>query len=105
MTATPSYDRIPKTIRARNRKGDPSHLTITSAITCEVVTNRMGNYICNDLAVHEHRSLEAHLNACTDCLALLSTYKKTIELTRGCLTRERREVLPVHFKLRLPSGL
>ena len=105
MTATPSYDRIPKTIRARNRKGDPSHLTITSAITCEVVTDRMGNYICNDLAVHEHRSLEAHLNACTDCLALLSTYKKTIELTHDFLNRQRSEVRPVNFKLRLSSNL
>lgn len=105
MTATRGHDQIPKTIRARNCEGDPSHLTIASAITCEAATDRIGDYICKDLGVHERRSLEAHLNACADCSALLSTYKKTIELTRDFLTRQRSEVRPVHFKLRLSSAL
>ncbi len=104
MTATRSYDQTPKTNRARNRKSSTSRFTITSAITCEAVTDRMGNYFCKDLGVHERGSLETHLKACSDCSAFLSTYKKTIELTRNFLNRQRSEVRPVNFKLRLSSS-
>jgi hypothetical protein len=105
MTATRSYHQTPKTNRARNRKSSTSRFTTTSAITCEAVTDRMGNYLCNDLGVHQRGSLETHLKACRDCSALLSTYKKTIELTHDFLNRQRSEVRPVNFKLRLSSNL
>ena len=104
MTATRSYDQTPKTNRARNRKSNPARFKLSLAITCEAAIDHIGNYIGDNLSVPQRRNLEKHFGACPDCSAFLSTYKKTIELTRNFLNRQRSEVRPVNFKLRLSSS-
>ncbi|HEX9454287.1 MAG TPA: hypothetical protein VGA27_08000 [Candidatus Binatia bacterium] len=104
MTATRSYDQTPKTNRARNRKSNASRFKLSLAITCEAAIDHIGNYIGDNLNVPEHRGLEKHFGACADCSAFLSTYKKTIELTRAFLNPRRSEERPVNFKLRLSSS-
>ena len=53
--------------------------------TCRDEVDLISDYLTNDLSKSERAAFEAHLSACRDCGAFLSTYKKTIEMTRSFL--------------------
>jgi len=100
-----SFDQTPKNSRTLNLAHNYPRHPRPAALTCEAAIDHLGNYLSDDLSSAEHHALETHLAACPDCPAFLSTYKKTIEMTRDFLGRYRGHAEPVNFKLRLPSSL
>jgi len=73
--------------------------------TCAAETQLIGDYLSDDLDAANRLAFENHLSACPECVVFLSTYKKTIEITRGFLKLQSLKTQPVKFKLRLPSAL
>lgn len=53
--------------------------------TCEDETALIGVYLSSSLSPRVTAAFEKHLQACPDCAAFLTTYKKTIEATRAFL--------------------
>ncbi|HSF58669.1 MAG TPA: zf-HC2 domain-containing protein [Candidatus Binatia bacterium] len=53
--------------------------------TCENETALIGDYVSSSLSPRVTAAFEKHLQACPDCAAFLTTYKKTIEATRAFL--------------------
>jgi anti-sigma factor RsiW len=67
--------------------------------TCRDEVRLIADYLTNNLSFSERAAFEAHLTACPDCGAFLTTYKKTIELTRSFLHAHiRRQYMP-HLQL------
>ena len=56
--------------------------------SCRVVTSLIPDYISGELNPDAGDEFEKHLKDCTDCLAFVNTYKKTIELTKTYLEEE-----------------
>jgi anti-sigma factor RsiW len=73
-------------------------------VSCKDATHLIGDYLADNLKADERRAFETHLTACPDCAAFLSTYKRTIALTRSFLAQNSLQAPPVEFKLRLPSA-
>jgi len=53
--------------------------------TCVREVEFIADYLSTRLDLKEQAAFESHLEACSDCVAFLQTYKKTIELTRTFL--------------------
>lgn len=75
-----------------------------ATVTCKDATDLIGDYLADNLNLVDHRAFEAHLSGCRDCAAFLSTYKRTIDLTKSFLALQSLQAPPVEFKLRLPSA-
>ena len=73
-------------------------------MTCEAATDLIGNYLADHLDLRDRRAFEAHLFRCPDCKAFLTTYKRTIGLTRSFLASQSLHGKPVEPKLRLPPA-
>jgi anti-sigma factor RsiW len=73
-------------------------------LTCEAATNLIGDYLADNLDLRDRRAFEAHLSRCPDCAAFLTTYKRTIGLTRSFLASQSLHGKPVELKLRGPSA-
>lgn len=52
-------------------------------MTCQRVTTLIADYLAKDLEPDTASSFERHLSSCPDCPALLSTYKKTVQVVRS----------------------
>lgn len=52
-------------------------------ITCQHITALILDYVTGELDPDTTVAFEAHLHLCPDCVAFLSTYKKTIQATRS----------------------
>lgn len=88
-----SYAQTPKKTRVGNANGHRAALV--KNVTCKAAIHHLGNYLADHLSQGEQVALETHLDTCPDCRAFLSTYKKTIEMTRGLLILQRREAQPI----------
>jgi anti-sigma factor RsiW len=53
--------------------------------TCEDETALIADYLSSSLSLQVTAAFEKHLQVCPDCVAFLTTYKKTIEATRAFL--------------------
>jgi hypothetical protein len=66
--------------------------------TCRGEVRLIADYLTNNLSFSERAAFEAHLTGCRDCGAFLTTYRKTIELTRTFLSAPNRQHKP-HLQL------
>ncbi|MCI0454048.1 MAG: zf-HC2 domain-containing protein [Candidatus Dadabacteria bacterium] len=66
------------TRRARARKVD----------TCKEATSLIIDYLNDELKPETTLSFERHLGMCSDCVAFLNTYKKTIQITQSFLRKK-----------------
>jgi len=53
--------------------------------TCKREVEFIADYLSSCLDRQQQVAFEAHLKICSDCVAFLQTYKKTVELTRAFL--------------------
>ncbi len=70
-------------------------------LSCEEVRREVSNYIDDDLSPKMRRLLEAHLEQCKTCAALLDSVHNVLVLVAD----ERRFVLPAGFGRRLRERL
>ncbi len=82
----------------RTRRAEPPKRTGLNQILCRQVTALIANYLSGELDADTRLALEAHLIDCDDCLAFLSTYKRTIQAVRFSL---RYEELPPSLQSRV----
>jgi len=66
----------------RAKKNHPAQRPIDN---CRDEVALIADYLTDNLGDAQRQAFEAHLGGCRDCGAFLSTYKKTIELTRSFL--------------------
>lgn len=66
----------------RARKNHPAQRPIAN---CRDEVTLIGDYLSGNLSDAEQQAFETHLSGCSDCGAFLTTYKKTIEMTRTFL--------------------
>jgi hypothetical protein len=66
--------------------------------TCRDEVRLIADYLTNNLSFSERAAFEAHLTVCRDCGAFLTTYRKTIELTRTFLRGQNHQYKP-HLQL------
>jgi len=57
---------------------------------CRTVIELIPDYLSASTGASTSVSFQSHINGCTDCAAILRTYRKTIELTRSYLHRQNR---------------
>jgi hypothetical protein len=62
-----------------------SHKFTKTPNTCRREVEFIADYLSSCLDLQQQAAFETHLKACSDCVAFLQTYKKTVELTRGFL--------------------
>jgi hypothetical protein len=62
-----------------------------SSQNCRDEVEFIGDYLGNNLSAAERLAFETHLNTCPDCAAFLTTYKKTVAVTRSFLRLGTRE--------------
>ena len=53
--------------------------------TCKQAVSLITDYVAGTLEPDMTLDLEHHLSACPDCVAILKTYKKTIQVTQSLL--------------------
>src|SRR3990172_5269179 len=70
-------ERIPNRL-SRSKKVD----------TCKRATSLIWDYLTGELDPEMAISFEDHLSKCSDCMAFLNTYKKTIQITRSYLRKK-----------------
>lgn len=70
-------------------------------LTCEQVTSLILNYVRGELHPGTALALKAHLRECPDCVAFLTTYKKTIQATNSL----RYETIPPTMRKRVRQFL
>jgi predicted anti-sigma-YlaC factor YlaD len=58
--------------------------------TCKREVEFIADYLSSSLDGQQQVAFEAHLKICSDCVAFLQTYKKTVELTRSFLLSQAR---------------
>jgi hypothetical protein len=56
--------------------------------TCNREVEFIADYLSSCLDHQQQAAFETHLKACSDCVAFLQTYKKTVELTRAFLSSQ-----------------
>jgi hypothetical protein len=56
--------------------------------TCNKEIQFIADYLSSRLDYQQQAAFETHLKACSDCVAFLQTYKKTVELTRTFLSSQ-----------------
>jgi hypothetical protein len=52
-------------------------------VTCEQVTTFIADYLAGELNAATTLAVEQHLQGCSDCLAFLNTYRKTVDTLRS----------------------
>jgi anti-sigma factor RsiW len=87
-----------------SKRKSPKRAFFTDSVSCRAATDLLGDYLADNMEAREQRAFENHLAGCRDCAAFLSTYKRTIDLTKSFLARQSLQASPVEFKLRLPSA-
>jgi anti-sigma factor RsiW len=98
--AITSDNHTPARRKAPRPKSSPSGAKPTprrhgnKLISCKKETSFISAYIADQLTNAERLAFELHLDACPDCAAFLSTYRKTIELTRSFLRSSSPQSLP-----------
>jgi anti-sigma factor RsiW len=75
-----------------------------ASVTCKAATDLIGDYLADNLELRDRRAFEAHLSRCPDCAAFLTTYKRTIGLTRSFLVSQSLHGKPVELKLGMRSS-
>jgi anti-sigma factor RsiW len=63
------------------------------ARTCQQVTALLVDYVAEELDPTTTQALEAHVQACRDCVAFLDTYRATIRATRTLRYKEMPVVM------------
>lgn len=64
----------------------PNRLSRTQKVdTCKRATSLLSDYLSGELDAETTLAFEEHLGKCSDCVAFLNTYKKTIQITFHCL--------------------
>ncbi len=61
--------------------------------TCPDIVRLLADFIEGQLPPDEHAALEAHLSACSRCLAQLKTYRSTVSMLRTIREEELPEEL------------
>ncbi len=79
-----------KQIRTRRKQATP-----TKAL-CKRVTSLIADYLNGELDAKTRAALETHLSECDNCVAFLSTYKKTVQAVQSL----RYEDLPPDLQRR-----
>jgi hypothetical protein len=75
-------------------------------MTCRTAVNLIPDYLSTRINVSGAMAFHSHIDDCTDCAAILRTYRKTIELTRTFLHRPSRTSAarnPAFFRRRIHS--
>lgn len=57
-------------------------------INCRTAIDLIPDYLSASTSASAAMSFQRHIDGCTDCAAILRTYRKTIELTRSFLRRQ-----------------
>jgi hypothetical protein len=76
---------------SRNHK-PTSQNAATGEPTCKDEVALIADYLTGSLAPIVLVAFEEHLGLCRDCAAFLSTYRKTIEVTKSFLKMKSREI-------------
>jgi hypothetical protein len=63
-------------------------------ITCRNAVDLIPDYLSARITASAAVPFGSHINRCTDCAAILRTYRKTIELTRSFLHRQDLALRP-----------
>ena len=56
--------------------------------TCKQITDLVSDYLNDKLSPTVKRDFQQHLRICPDCVNFLSTYKKTVSVTRSIRPEE-----------------
>lgn len=64
------------------------HTPVLTNKTCSEITDLMFNYLNDKLSPTIKREFQQHLRICPDCVAFLSTYKKTVAVTGSVAIEE-----------------
>jgi hypothetical protein len=88
------------TLRSRSNRWNESSLNnkptsqnaATAKPTCKDEVALIADYLAGRLAPVVLVAFEEHLGLCRDCAAFLSTYRKTIEVTKSFLKMKSREI-------------
>lgn len=64
---------------------------------CREITDLLVDYLTGQLGPETVAAFEEHLLLCTDCVAFLNTYKKTVQATRSL----RFEDIPAEMEKRV----
>jgi hypothetical protein len=78
---------------------------ITAPIgTCQEEISLIGDYLSDNLSAANRHTFAEHLELCPDCAAFLTTYKKTIDITRNYLNFAVAQDQTPKLTLRAPSA-
>lgn len=67
----------------------PNRLSRSKKVAkCERATSLISDYLFGELDTETTLAFEEHLGKCSDCVAFLNTYKKTIQITRSFLRKK-----------------
>jgi predicted anti-sigma-YlaC factor YlaD len=80
----------------------PSNLQF-EILECRDVSARLGDYIDNDLPPVERKSIEGHLDNCTECAAFFASYNHVIQ--SAAELREPEQPLAIDVQNRLRKAL
>ena len=69
--------------------------------TCQQITALILNYVTEELDAETALAFKAHLRECPDCIAFLSTYRRTIQATRSL----QYQTIPPEMRTRLRQFL
>jgi len=78
--------------------------TESALMTCRTAVDLIPAYLSTSMSASAAMSFHRHINSCTDCAAILRTYRKTIELTRNLLHRSDLRPQPRAIRLSLAAG-
>ncbi|MGH7799778.1 MAG: anti-sigma factor family protein [Thermodesulfobacteriota bacterium] len=70
-------------------EGTPNRLPRSKEVdTCKRETSLISDYLTGELDTETTLAFEEQLCKCSDCIAFLNTYKKTIQNTRSFLRKK-----------------
>jgi anti-sigma factor RsiW len=91
--------------RPASRHELPPRKRATQLVSCMLEISLIGRYLSADLDPQLSQAFEAHLASCPDCLAFLSTYRKTVEITGAFLDLQALRHKPRPLTLRTSTHL
>lgn len=73
-------------------------------MTCREFTEFLDAYLSDELSDGERSVFEQHLGVCTQCVAYLDSYRRTVDLGREAFSRPD-ETLPANVPEDLVQGI
>lgn len=74
-------------------------------MNCRDIFDLIDEYLENSISSVQISEFETHISVCNNCFIFISTYRKTISLSRETITRNIPETIDTRITMRLKNEI